>query len=162
MTGPEPRKKQGLLLRLRIAAMKPVFRQIRGMTLGARVAVIDAEGRFLLVRHTYSPGWIFPGGGVERGENCLDAAVRELEEEAAVTATGPLTLHGIFSNHREFPGDHLAFYTLRHYQQRRFVPNREIADAQFFAVDAMPDTLTRGSRRRIEELTTEATPSGEW
>lgn len=162
MTGPEPRKKQGLLLRIRLAAMKPVFRQIRGMTLGARVAVIDGEGRFLLVRHTYSPGWIFPGGGVERGETCLDTAVRELEEEAAITATGPLILHGIFSNHREFPGDHLAFYTLRHYQQREFVANMEIADAQFFGVEALSETVTRGSRRRIEELVSQSVVSGEW
>ena len=44
-----------------------------------------AEPRFLLVTARRSPGtWIFPKGHIERGETVIEAAVRELEEEAGV------------------------------------------------------------------------------
>jgi 8-oxo-dGTP pyrophosphatase MutT (NUDIX family) len=142
--------------------MRKVFPWIRGMTLGARVAVIDGQGRFLLVKHTYSTPWIFPGGGVERGETCLEAALREMDEEAAIVATGPLQLHGIFSNHADFPGDHLLFYVCRQFEQKVFTPNREIEAAEFFAVDALPPIVSAGSRRRIEELVSGRGPSGTW
>ena len=51
------------LTKLRILLTRPVLRLTRGMTLGSRTAVIDGEGRFMLVKQTYAPGWIFPGGG---------------------------------------------------------------------------------------------------
>jgi 8-oxo-dGTP pyrophosphatase MutT (NUDIX family) len=39
----------------------------RRMTLGVRVVLLDGN-RVFLIRHTYLPGWQFPGGGVEPGE----------------------------------------------------------------------------------------------
>lgn len=39
----------------------------RRMVLGARAALLDGD-RVLLLRHTYMPGWHFPGGGVEPGK----------------------------------------------------------------------------------------------
>lgn len=140
------------LTKLRLMLVRPVIRFTRGMTLGARVAVIDSEGRFLLVKQTYTSGWIFPGGGVERGEACEESARREVWEEAAILPKGPLALYGFFNNHRNMRGDHLAFYILREFEQRPFVPNREIADARFFAVDDLPARVEGGSRRRIAEL----------
>lgn len=150
------------MLRLKLAAMRPVIRRLRGMTLGSRVAVIDGEGRFLLVRHTYSPGWIFPGGGVERGESCLSAAIREVQEEACITAKGPMQLHGIFNNHHDFPGDHLAFYVLREFEQGHFTPNMEIAEVGFFHADKLPSHVSGGSQRRIAEIINGGTPSENW
>jgi 8-oxo-dGTP pyrophosphatase MutT (NUDIX family) len=143
---------RSLVTKLRILVTRPILKITRGMTLGSRTAVIDKEGRFLLVKPTYVPGWIFPGGGVERGETCEEAALRETEEEAAIFAKGPLAFKGIFSNEKEMKGDHLAFYVLRDFEQRPFVPNYEIADAQFFHADELPQRLNGGTRRRIIEI----------
>jgi 8-oxo-dGTP pyrophosphatase MutT (NUDIX family) len=124
----------------------------RSLTLGARVAVIDSDGRFLLVKQSYAPGWLFPGGGVEFGETCEEAALRELHEEAEVRPTGPLQLHGVFSNHAKFPGDHLVVYTLKEFVWNGFTPTREIVSAQFFAP----------TRRRIDEILGRAPMSLDW
>jgi 8-oxo-dGTP pyrophosphatase MutT (NUDIX family) len=125
--------------------------------------VIDAEGHILLVRHTYTPGWTFPGGGVEFGETILEALTRELSEEANITLTGQPELFGIFSNAGIFPGDHVVLYVVRHWHQESMPePNREIAGIGFFAFDGLPDDTTTGTRRRIAELNSGLVPSETW
>jgi 8-oxo-dGTP pyrophosphatase MutT (NUDIX family) len=139
-----------------------LLRWKRSLTLGARVAVIDGEGRFLLVKQSYAPGWLFPGGGVEFGETCEEAALRELHEEAEVTPTGPLQLHGVFSNHEKFPGDHLVIYTLREFTWSGFTPTAEIVAADFFAADDLPPDTMASTRRRIDEITGKTAVSPHW
>ena len=52
---------------------------------GAHVYVTDAEDRVLVVRTTYlGPGWMLPGGRIERGETPHDGAVRETLEETGL------------------------------------------------------------------------------
>ena len=54
-------------------------------TEGAHVLVTDAEGRILVVRTTYlGPGWMLPGGRIERDETPHDGAVRETREETGL------------------------------------------------------------------------------
>ena len=55
------------------------------------VLFFDAEGRILLVRPSYKPGWDLPGGYVESGETPTQAAVREVQEELGIKPPiGPL------------------------------------------------------------------------
>lgn len=57
-------------------------------TEGAHVLVTDAAGRILAVRTTYlGPGWMLPGGRVERSETPHHAAVREAREETGLEVT---------------------------------------------------------------------------
>lgn len=49
--------------------------------LAAGALITDAQGRVLLVKPTYKPGWEIPGGVVEVGESPRDACQRELLEE---------------------------------------------------------------------------------
>lgn len=144
------------------AVLHPLYRQRRGMTLGTRTAVFDGDGRVLLVRHTYAPGWLLPGGGVERGETLAEAAVRELAEEAGVVAEETPRLHGIFLNDAHFRGDHVACFVLRRYRQEPLPRSLEIADAKFFATDALPEGTTGGTRRRIDEIISGRAPDGRW
>jgi ADP-ribose pyrophosphatase YjhB (NUDIX family) len=54
-------------------------------TEGAHVLVTDAEGRVLVVRTTYlGPGWMLPGGRIERDETPHAGAQRETREETGL------------------------------------------------------------------------------
>jgi 8-oxo-dGTP pyrophosphatase MutT (NUDIX family) len=142
--------------------LQPYHRQARGMTLGTRTAVFDSEGRVLLVRHTYAPGWLLPGGGVERGETIAQSAIRELQEEASIIAEADPVLHGICLNHEAFPGDHVAVLSLHMFRRETFAPNNEIAAADFFAVAQLPEGTTAGTRRRIEEIASGKSVAPHW
>jgi 8-oxo-dGTP pyrophosphatase MutT (NUDIX family) len=126
----------------------------RGMTLGVRAVVFDGEGRVLLVRHGYTPGWHFPGGGVEPGETTRDALARELDEEAGIALTGPAELFGLYFSRHISRRDHVAVYVCREWRQARQpkVPNLEVVEIGFFAPAALPGGATDGTRRRVNEI----------
>ena len=138
---------------LRDRAFQAWWRMRRPMTLGVRGVVVDAGGRVLLLRHTYTPGWHFPGGGVEKGETCPVALLRELSEEAGVE-TGPtdLRLVSAHANHGFFPNDHVLVYRIDRWTQGTPTQKGEIAETGFFDPLSPPEGVTRGTRRRLDEL----------
>jgi 8-oxo-dGTP pyrophosphatase MutT (NUDIX family) len=128
------------------------FRLKRGLTLGVRGVVTDAEGRVLMVQHTYMHGWYLPGGGVERRETAQQALFRELQEEAGVRVTGPVRLVSIHSNELHHKGDHVLVYRVEAWEPCAASAQGEIHEVGWFAPDALPDDVTPGNRRRIAEL----------
>ncbi|MET0877678.1 MAG: NUDIX domain-containing protein [Tardiphaga sp.] len=129
------------------------FRFARGMTLGVRAVVLDADNRVFLVRHTYVSGWYLPGGGVEVGQSFREAMERELMEEGRIEVIGEPLLHGVFLNSHVSKRDHVAVYIVRQFRQDHMPePNREIAECGFFAQNALPPDTTEGTRRRLAEV----------
>jgi ADP-ribose pyrophosphatase YjhB (NUDIX family) len=154
--GGEAGLKAWMLWRRRIEPfLRPLFRAwfrtTRGLTLGVRALVTDAEGRILLVEHTYIHGWHLPGGGVERGETAEDALTRELVEEAGVALTGRARLVSIHNNDRHHPGDHVLLYRCEHWTPCPATARGEIHRVGWFEVCALPETTTAATRARIRE-----------
>jgi 8-oxo-dGTP pyrophosphatase MutT (NUDIX family) len=122
------------------------------MTMGVRVLAVDEAGRVCLVRHTYTPGWHLPGGGVERGETGLAAAVKEAREEAGlVISPQDMSLLSIHTNFDNFPGDHILVYRAAKWDQTTTASAHEIAEFGFFAINDPPEGTTGGTKRRIAE-----------
>ena len=125
--------------RLRGRLFHLYFRIRRPMTLGVRALVIDAQSRVFLIRHTYVPGWQLPGGGVETGETVREALAKELMEEGNIQLTGQAELFAIYFNRRMSVRDHVAFFVCRSVEQvSAKMPDHEIAESGFFALDDLP------------------------
>lgn len=132
------------------------------MTLGVRGIVTDEAGRVLLVRHSYARGWHLPGGGVEHGETAAFAIQREAAEEGGVEAIETPALLGFFANHANFPNDHIALYLFGAWRPCAPLATQEIAERGFFALGALPDGVTKGTRRRLAEVFEGAKQSANW
>jgi 8-oxo-dGTP pyrophosphatase MutT (NUDIX family) len=126
----------------------------RRMVLGTRAVLLDGDNRVLLLRHTYMPGWHFPGGGVEPGETAEEAARREAEEETGLRVESRMRLLGLYLNRHEATNrDHITVYVARQFREvKPFKPNSEIAEIGWFAMDALPDGVNPGTARRIAEI----------
>lgn len=141
--------------------MQPYWRFRRGQTLGVRALVRDEQSRVLLVRHTYAPGWHFPGGGVERDETLETAVTRELVEEVGVEVETLPVLFGLYANFEHFRSDHVGLFVIDDWQQRPR-KNLEIAEHRFFTLENLPDGITGGTRRRLEEVSGSRQRSAYW
>jgi 8-oxo-dGTP pyrophosphatase MutT (NUDIX family) len=139
------------------------WRFSRGLTIGVRGLVFDAQGRVFLVKHSYVTGWHLPGGGVEHGETLLTALTRELLEEGNIELLGPPELYGIYWNRRIAWRDHVALYVVRSFRQTAPPqPNSEIVAHGFFAPDVFPEGTTVSTRARVAEVLGGRDPAEIW
>jgi len=53
---------------------------------GARAVILDADKKVLMVKQQQEGRsiWLVPGGGIEAGENAMQAAIREVKEETGL------------------------------------------------------------------------------
>ena len=128
---------------------------------GVNAVVEGADGRVLLVRHTYMPHWHLPGGGVDPGEPPADAIVRELREEIGLTESAAPELIGIFTRRLVWIGNVIALYRVRD-AKFAFKPNHEIAEILMADPASLPDDVAPGAKRRLAELAGSAPPSPYW
>lgn len=66
--------------------------------------VFDPSGKVLLLKHV-SGHWVFPKGHIEAGEDALQAALREVAEEAGVNAACEHPEQHWLTNYRNSRGE---------------------------------------------------------
>lgn len=134
--------------------------------LGVRALIVDRE-EILLVRHTYTQGWYLPGGKVDRGETFYTAMCREVSEECGLRVK-KARLSAIYSNVKTNPNDHIALFSVdkfekeENYLSGRGIHKLEIAEVNFFPLNNLPNNITPGTMRRIEEYKRQIFDSEYW
>ncbi len=108
-----PRPLARLVYRAGAKAIALYNRLVHPRVRGAAV-IVRCGDRILLVRSTYQSWWSLPGGRVERGEEPVAAAARELWEEADLSVA-PSALRALGDLHVEHNNihDHVSFFELR-------------------------------------------------
>lgn len=148
---------------IRFKTLQRYWRLQRGVTLGAQALVLGEGNKVLLIRHGYQEGWYFPGGGVEKRETVNVAMARELKEETGVVSAGSPLLFGLYANFSSFPGDHIALFVVRDWNQPHVpAPNWEVKEQGFFAPHDLPAGTVGPVRRRLGEVLQNAPRSEHW
>lgn len=134
---------------------------IAPVAFGACAILDDAEGRVLLVRHTYRPGWHLPGGGIAAGEAPADGILRELREEIGFLRGGVPELQGLFTRRIGWVTNLVALYRIRD-AEIAFRPNLEIREIVYADPTALPPGTTAATRRRLAEHLGQVPQSSQW
>jgi 8-oxo-dGTP diphosphatase len=146
------------------AMLKEAARHVlRHPVVGVAVAARTVDGRWLLIRRRDTGDWALPGGTLEWGETLLQAAHRELLEEAGVTVDGSLELCGVYSRPERDYRFHGVTVLLQARVHEPHLPPRnplEIAEVRLFSSSELPSELSlsmtdlladaRAGRRTIE------------
>jgi len=143
------------LLRLGLTAahklLKATWFVRRPRTYGAHALAFTPEGKLILVKLRYAPGWRVPGGGRHRGEAAEDAGLRELREEIGMTAHGRVRLACELEEAVDFKRDVAALLIVEDvvYRPRWTWEVEKVAE---FAMTALPADTTPPTLRWIELL----------
>ncbi|MGA7673934.1 MAG: NUDIX domain-containing protein [Rhizomicrobium sp.] len=138
-----------------------VLRAILSPVAFGTLALVEQGGKVVLVRHSYSGGWAFPGGGVKRGEPPEKALLRELEEEIGLTWSSAPQFIGIFTRKIWLATNVIALYRVRE-ARFAFKPNFEIREIMLADPVSPPPGTHPGVRRRLAELAGSAPQSPYW
>lgn len=80
------------LLRGAHALLKLSWFLRRPRSFGVHALALTPQGKAILVKLRYAPGWRLPGGGRKETEDPREAVLRELREEIGMTSYGSLKL----------------------------------------------------------------------
>ena len=117
---------------------------------GATALVFNENNEILLNLRSDTGTWGIPGGSMELYENIRETAVRELKEEAGITAES-LELVDVLSGsdyYFEYPnGDKMCnvivLFKVLNYSGEIRVSDDESRELKFFPINALPDMESR-------------------
>lgn len=115
---------------------------------GVSVIITNIGGDVLLLKHSYGPDvWGLPGGGLNRGEDPMEAARREVREELGIELArieAFATLEEVLSG-----SPHTAHLFAATCDQHPQPDGREVVLARFFPSHSLPEPLGKTTRARI-------------
>lgn len=130
-------------------------------TVGSRAIILNKDNQVLLVKHTYQPHWYLPGGGVKRGETVKAALLRELKEEVGIIAKEEPELFGIYFNNYSGVNDYPIIFIIKNYELiKTYSPEIETFD--WFSYEAVPERVSPGTQRRLDEYFIHSNQSDIW
>ena len=127
------------------------------IAMGGACVLFDADGRVLLVRHTYGRlNWELPGGGAEPGEAPPETAIREALEETGlvvdlVRLTGAYYEVGPAPGHDHGPILHFVFLARSRDDRVPVAQPPEIGDVGWWSLDSLPAPMSDFTERRIRD-----------
>ncbi len=131
------------------------------ITLGSRAIILNHDKQILLVKHTYQPHWYLPGGGVKRGESAREALLRELKEEVGILPTEEPQLFGIYFHTYMGVNDYPVIFIIKNFTATKAY-SPEIEQMAWYAYDNLPEWVSPGTKRRLDEYFAENAPSDRW
>ena len=143
-------------------AQKRFWRLVRPRTRGVKVMLFNRDEQILLIRNSYGESDLFllPGGGVRPWETPGDAVRREVREElgCGLKALKPVSTH---STSAEGKRDTIFLFEAKLVGSPQANPS-EVAEAEFFALDALPIALSPATARRLAERSAMVQADGVW
>lgn len=117
---------------------------------GCNIILSDLQGSILLLRHSYGPDrWYLPGGGVDRGEDPLGAAQRELREELGLEVARLQEVGTIQSEISSSP--HVMHLYAATTDRQPRPDQREVVEARFYPLHSLPEPMGRSTRQALEK-----------
>ena len=119
--------------------------------IGAAAAIVDSNGRILLVKHTYGRcNWELPGGGAEVHESAAETAVREVAEETGLLVVAE-RLVGVYYE-PDADMHHFVFACRQLDEAAAPRPDRvEISACEYWPLDALPRPISDFTIRRVRD-----------
>ncbi|KTD40410.1 NUDIX domain-containing protein [Legionella parisiensis] len=130
-------------------------------TLGSRAIILNHNHQILLVKHTYQPHWYLPGGGVKKGESAKEAIIRELKEEVGIIPTEEPQLFGIYFHTYMGVNDYPVIFIIKNFTSREAY-SHEIEQMAWYDYTDLPDMVSPGTKRRLDEYFTQNAKSDRW
>jgi len=118
-------------------------------TVSSAAIITNERGEVLLLNHAFRPfhGWALPGGFIEAHEQPEAAIRREIREETGLELDD-LNLFRIHTIRRHVE----ILFTATSNGEAEVRSPREILELGWFAVDALPENLSRSQRELVREV----------